>query len=133
MKDSITSNALINSFGSSSSLLLNQRKHLFDKQVKILHIVTLSFIGFSTLIYIGGSTRQCIQNRYEIKPLDFVLGGIIYMVISLTFLATGILMLKATRDHYEKFYSDYGAWIWISTFALSIPMMFRSINLFMMS
>ena len=55
------------------------------------------------------------------------------MLISLTFLATGLLMLKAVRDHYENFYRDYGRWIWISTFALSIPMFLRSINLFMMS
>lgn len=55
------------------------------------------------------------------------------MVISLTFLVTGLLMLKAIRDHYENFYKDYGTWIWISTFALSIPMMLRSINLIMMS
>ena len=55
------------------------------------------------------------------------------MVISITFLATGLMMLKATRDHYENFYQDFGTWIWISTFALSIPMMLRSINLFMMS
>jgi hypothetical protein len=55
------------------------------------------------------------------------------MLISVAFLLTGLLMLQAIRDHYEKFYADYGRWIWISTFALSIPMMLRSINLFMMS
>ena len=60
-------------------------------------------------------------------------GGLIFMVISLAFLATGLLMIKSIRDHYENFYHDFGTWIWISTFALSIPMMLRSINLFLMS
>jgi len=55
------------------------------------------------------------------------------MTISICFLVTGLLMIKTVRDHYEEFYQEYGTWIWVSTFALSIPMGLRSINLFMMS
>ena len=55
------------------------------------------------------------------------------MSISICFLVTGLMMLKTIQDHYEQFYKDYGTWIWISTFALSIPMFFRSLNLFLMS
>lgn len=106
---------------------------MFDKQVKILNISTFSFIGITALIFVFNSTRQCIENRYEIKITDFVLGGLIYMSISFAFLIAGLLMLKTIKDHYENFYGDYGKWIWIMTFALSIPMFLRSINLFMMS
>ena len=54
---------------------------------------------------------------------------VMFSILGLIFLLTGVRMICKTKGHFSHFYTEYKCYLWFATIFLSIPLFFRPILL----
>lgn len=56
---------------------------------------------------------------------------LVFLSLGIGFLATGILMIQAIKNHFTEFYLKVGCILWLATMLLAVPMCLRGLNWFL--
>jgi hypothetical protein len=100
--------------------------------MRIVNSLTVILIAILTILYLCEPSLQCHNNVTTRYKLPTIIYTIVYLVIGILFMVCGLKMNSITKAHYEKFYAENGNFIWYATFLLSVPIILRGINSFLL-
>ena len=73
---------------------------------------------------------SAISNTFEV--ILEIVTVFVFLSLGIGFLATGLLMINAIKNHFTEFYIKVGCILWAATLLLAIPMFLRGINWYLM-
>lgn len=100
--------------------------------MRLVNSLTIILIAVLTLVYLTEPSVQCHDNNYRRNWLPSFIYALAYLSIGICFLICGLKMINITRMHYQKFYDEFGTFMWYATFLLSIPVILRALNSFLL-
>lgn len=105
-------------------------RHQKELELKIdkLNKITIGLVFAYTFVIIFSSMMDLSAQPIKFRVITAIVTVFVFLSLGIGFLATGLLMIFAIKNHFTEFYIKVGCILWAATMLLAVPMFLRGIN-----